>query len=54
MTKIWGGIEAGGSHFVCAVGTGPDHIIDEATFPTTTPSETLRKTIAFFSNRKKN
>lgn len=52
MTKIWGGIEAGGSHFVCAVGTGPDHIIDEATFPTTTPSETLRKTIAFFSNRK--
>ncbi len=26
MTQLFGGIEAGGTKFVCAVGTGPDDI----------------------------
>ncbi len=38
---LYGGIEAGGTKFVCAVGTGPDDIRDEIRFPTTAPDETL-------------
>jgi fructokinase len=45
---LFGGIEAGGTKFVCAVGTSPDDIMSEITFPTTTPDETLGKTIEFF------
>jgi fructokinase len=42
-----GGIEAGGTKFVCAVGTGPDDLV-KAQFPTTTPEETLAQAIQFF------
>ncbi|MBM3215252.1 ROK family protein [Candidatus Poribacteria bacterium] len=45
---LWGGVEAGGTKFVCAVGTGPDDVRDEVRFPTTTPDETLRRTIDYF------
>ncbi len=48
MTKLFGGIEAGGTKFVCAVGTGPEDIRAETHFPTTTPTETLSRAIAFF------
>lgn len=48
MTQLFGGVEAGGTKFVCAVGTGPDDIRAEARFPTTTPAETLHHTIEFF------
>lgn len=47
MTR-YGGIEAGGTKFVCAVGTGPGDIQAETRFPTTTPKETLGRAIAFF------
>ncbi len=43
-----GGIEAGGTKFVCAVGSGPDDIRAEARFPTTTPDETIGRAVAFF------
>lgn len=46
--KLYGGIEAGGTKFVCAVGTGPDDIRAEIRFPTTTPSETIQRAIQFF------
>jgi fructokinase len=42
-----GGIEAGGTKFICAVGTGPDDLV-KAQFPTTTPDETLAQVIQFF------
>jgi fructokinase len=42
-----GGIEAGGTKFVCGIGTGPDDLLIE-TFPTTTPELTLPKVIDFF------
>jgi len=44
---LYGGIEAGGTKFVCAVGTNPDDL-RTARFPTTTPPETLARAIAFF------
>ncbi|MCP4639823.1 MAG: ROK family protein [bacterium] len=45
---LFGGIEAGGTKFVCAVGSGPDDIVQEVRFPTTTPDETIGQAIAFF------
>ena len=47
--KLYGGIEAGGTKFVCAVGSGPQNIVDEIRFPTTTPSETIQKVCDFFT-----
>ncbi len=45
---LLGGLEAGGTKFVCAVGTGPDDIRALERFPTTTPEETLGRVINFF------
>ena len=45
-TSLYGGIEAGGTKFVCAVGTGPDDIRARTQFPTTSPEETLGKAVA--------
>jgi fructokinase len=47
MTDLYAGIEAGGTKFVCAIGGGPDDILAQTTLPTTTPQETLRKTLEF-------
>ena len=44
---IFGGIEAGGTKFVCAIASGPDDIRAETSFPTTTPDETIDRAIAF-------
>jgi fructokinase len=46
--KLFGGIEAGGTKFVCIIASGPDHILEQARIPTTSPGETLGKTIEFF------
>jgi fructokinase len=48
MNALVGGIEAGGTKFVCAVGTGPDDFRDEIRFPTTTPGETISRSVDFF------
>jgi len=48
MERVYGGIEAGGTKFVCAAGTGPDDIRSKIQFPTTTPEETIGKAIDFF------
>ena len=45
---VLGGIEAGGTKWQCAVGTGPDDLRAETTFPTATPAETIGEAIAFF------
>jgi fructokinase len=50
---LYGAIEAGGTKFVCAVGTGPSDLRAEARFPTTTPDETLRRCIAYFQEQPK-
>ena len=46
--KLYGGIEAGGTKFVCVVASGPGHLVDEIRFKTTTPEETLGRAIQFF------
>ncbi len=46
-TPLYAGIEAGGTKFICAVGTGPEDLHDLTEFPTTTTEETLGRTIAF-------
>jgi len=48
--RLYGGIEAGGTKFVAAVGSGPENIIAKTQFPTTTPRETIGKAIEFFRN----
>jgi fructokinase len=48
MSALYAGIEAGGTKFVCAIGSGPDDILAETSFPTTTPGETLERTAEFF------
>jgi len=47
--KLFGGIESGGTKFVCSVGRDPDHLISDISFPTTNPTETIQKAIEFFA-----
>lgn len=51
MKTLLGGIEAGGTKFVCAVGTGPDDIRALVRIPTTTPGETIGQALAFFQEQ---
>jgi fructokinase len=44
----YGGVEAGGTKWVLAIGDGPDDVRETTTFPTTTPDETIARTAAFF------
>jgi fructokinase len=44
-----GGIEAGGTKWVCAVGDGEGALEQVETFPTTTPEETIARAVGFFS-----
>jgi fructokinase len=48
MSTLFGGIEAGGTKFVCVVGSGPEDILATERFPTTTPEVTLPRVIDFF------
>jgi len=52
MPVLYGGIEAGGTKFNCAVGSGPGELAAEARFPTTTPAESLAATIDFFRTQQ--
>ena len=48
---LFGGIEGGGTKFLCAVGTGTGKVLAEARFPTTTPDETLSRAVDFFKEQ---
>ncbi len=48
MSQLYGAIEAGGTKFVCAVGTGPEDI-QELRFPCSTPDQTLQRVVEFFA-----
>jgi fructokinase len=46
---IYGGIEGGGTKWICAVGSGPDDIHAVVTIPTTSPEETIDRVAEFFA-----
>jgi fructokinase len=46
--SVYGGIEGGGSKWVCAIGAGPDEIRATETIRTTTPDETIEHAARFF------
>jgi fructokinase len=48
MATLLGGIEAGGTKFVCAVGDAPNSILLEERFPTSDPESTLQRSLDFF------
>jgi fructokinase len=53
MNDLYGGIEAGGTKFVCAVGSGPTDIHALTQFPTTTPQDTLDRAVDFFKEQQR-
>ena len=50
---LYGGIEAGGTKFVCMVAGGPDDIRKEVRFPTLVPEVTLAQSVEFFQQQGK-
>lgn len=50
MLRI-GGIEAGGTKFVCGVGNEQGEVVDSISFPTEDPETTLGKAIAYFKDK---
>jgi len=51
MKQYFGGIEGGGTKFVCAVADETGEIQVETRFPTTSPDETLARAVGFFKNQ---
>lgn len=49
--KLLGAIEAGGTKFVCGVGTADGQVVDRVSFPTTTPEETMKRVIDYFKTK---
>lgn len=48
---LYGGIETGGTAVACLIGSGPEDIVAETRFVTTTPAETISRMVSFFSER---
>jgi fructokinase len=48
IEKSYGGIEAGGTKFVCAVGDAAGRILEQARIETSAPTDTLEQAAAFF------
>jgi len=46
--RTFGALEAGGTKFVCAIGTGPDDLSAIERVPTANPASTLERAAAFF------
>jgi fructokinase len=49
---VYGGIEAGGTKFICIIAESPEKILAEIRVPTTNPDDTLGQSIAFFQTFK--
>lgn len=47
---IYGGIEAGGTKWVCALGSGPDDVQASVVFPTGAPAETIGRAVDFLGS----
>lgn len=46
-----GAIEAGGTKFVCGIGTEDGTVLERVSFPTTTPEETMAQVFNFFADK---
>jgi fructokinase len=49
LRPLYGGLEAGGTKWVCAIGAGPGDIRATTRFATTTPQATIAQAVAFFA-----
>lgn len=47
-----GAIEAGGTKFVCGIGTEDGEVLERISIPTTTPEETIGQVIEFFREKE--
>ena len=47
---LYGGIEAGGTKFICVVGNSAGEVQEHVQIPTTTPEETMSQVVDFFQN----
>jgi fructokinase len=52
MSSLFGGIEAGGTKFVCAVAEGPQAVHAETRFSTERPDTTIAQAIEFFQQQQ--
>jgi len=53
MKEYYGGIEAGGTKIVCSIANDPHDILAIERFPTSTPEETIKIIISFFTENQK-
>lgn len=51
IERLYGGIEAGGTKFVCAIGTKSGSLTARSEFPTTSPGETIDRALGFFEDQ---
>lgn len=49
---LLGSIEAGGTKFVCAIGTDDGDVLERISIPTTTPQETIKQVVNYFKDKK--
>ena len=54
MTGYYAGIEAGGTKFVCAVGSSPKDAVKQISSPTSTPEETIQQVLTFLHRSSEN
>ena len=45
-------VEAGGTKFICGLGTEDGKVIDRISIPTTTPKETMEKVVEYFKDKE--
>lgn len=53
LRKLLGSIEAGGTHFKCAIGYGDGATVEIQTLPTTSPAETYINAVSFFRQHER-
>ncbi|GLW11323.1 fructokinase [Microtetraspora sp. NBRC 13810] len=51
-TPLYGGIEAGGTKWVCAVADAHGHVVATGVIPTTTPRTTIAAAVRFFRDHR--
>ena len=52
MSKLYGALESGGTKMVCAIGDESGRILDQVSYPTTVPEETMSKIIGYFKDKE--